>query len=275
MRILIAKSHEQRDLTVKVNELFAEVMEAKGNASDSTSRTLLIGGTHGDERATVNLLESFTEDYLISKRLNSPIAIISLLNPDGYARNSRYNGRGIDLNRNFPHLWRANSLEPSGEAPLSEPESAALYDFILKYRPSNIVSLHWALAELDADGHQSTGLAESMWMALTEKERLSYRLRLPSPQSNLNSDCSGSLGQWCGHGLVYPDGLKPAIVTLELPYHPHAPRPRELPEDHVLTVQRNWETNSQQYLEAVKGPVHKMLQAACVFNGNIEPGRTK
>src|SRR4051812_11172957 len=66
--------------------------------------TLLIGGTHGDERATVALLESFIDSRL-GAGLPAPIAVLSLHNPDGHAAGSRYNARGVDLNRNFPHRW--------------------------------------------------------------------------------------------------------------------------------------------------------------------------
>lgn len=228
--------------------------------------TLLIGGMHGDERATVLLLLSFQDRFQASERVSqSALGIIPLANPDGYLQNTRYNARGVDLNRNFETGWRADSEEPSGTAPWSEPESRALRDYILYQRPERIVTLHWALAELDADGPQSTPLALAMWNALSEPERAPYRLRVsesdavfPSPAA-----CPGSLGKWCGDGLTYPDGSAPAIVTLELPYDPTLPRPAALPEDHLATLQRTWKHGARGYLNAVESSVHKMLWAAC------------
>ena len=131
-------------------------------------------------------------------------------------------------------------------------------DFILYQRPQHIVTLHWALGELDADGEQSNPLARAMWGALTEAERAAYRLRL----AGSDHVCPGSLGQWCGSGLRYPDGSAPAIVTLELPHDPEAPRPALLPDDHLDRLHRAWKRDARAYLSAVQGPVHKMLAAA-------------
>ena len=230
--------------------------------------TLLIGGMHGDERATVLLLLSFQDRLQRSGRVSQSapaLGIIPLANPDSYLHNTRYNARGVDLNRNFETNWSAGSEEPSGAAPWSEPESRALRDFILQQRPARIVTLHWALAELDADGPQSTPLARAMWNALSETERAPYRLRVgeagrvfPAPDA-----CPGSLGQWCGTGLRYPNGSAPAIVTLELPYDPHLPRPTELPSDHLARLRSTWKQDARSYLTSVEGSVHKMLWAAC------------
>ena len=230
--------------------------------------TLFIGGMHGDERATVLLLLSFQDRLQRSGRVSQTapaLGLIPLANPDGYLHNSRYNARGVDLNRNFETGWSPESEEPSGEAPWSEPESRALRDYILQQRPARIVTLHWALAELDADGPQSTPLALAMWNALTAAERAPYRLRVSESEAVFPAPdaCPGSLGQWCGTGLRYPDGSAPAIVTLELPYDPILPRPSALPEDHLNRLHHAWKQDARSYLHAVEGPVHKMLWAAC------------
>lgn len=224
--------------------------------------TLLIGGVHGDERATTLLLLSF-QDRL--QRIGHtgpdapPVGIIALANPDGFFHNTRYNAHGVDLNRNFETAWSAGGDQPPGPAPWSEPETRALRDFILYQRPERIVTLHWALGELDADGEHSNPLARAMWDALPESERAPYRLRL----AGADPVCPGSLGQWCGAGLHYPDGSLTAIVTLELPHDPAVPRPAMLPDDHLATLHRVWKQDARAYLEAVQGPVHKMLCAAC------------
>jgi len=230
--------------------------------------TLLIGGMHGDERATVLLLLSFQDRLQRSGRVSESapaLGILPLANPDGYLHNTRYNARGVDLNRNFETGWSPESEEPSGAAPWSEPEVQALRDLILQQRPGRIVTLHWALAELDADGPQSTPLALAMWNSLTEAERAPYRLRVSESEAVFPSpaECPGSLGQWCGTGLRYPDGSAPAIVTLELPYDPALPRPSALPGDHLARLRYAWKQDARGYLSAVEGPVHKMLWAAC------------
>jgi hypothetical protein len=197
---------------------------------------------------------------------------VPLANPDGCELQTRYNAAGVDLNRNCDFNWRSDSIEPPGPAPWSEPESRAMRDFILSWQPARIVSLHWALAELDADGAQSTQLAQAMWDALSAEERAPYRLRVTEPgrgQLRLQQTyaaCPGSLGQWCGYGLEYEDGTAPAMITLELPYNPAAlDRPNELPEDHVEEVREYWRRDAESYLRQTEPAVHKMLLAACLL----------
>ena len=140
------------------------------------------------------------------------------------------------------------------------------------------MSLHWALAEIDADGAQSTELAQAMWDALSAEERRPYRLRvteLGRGQRRLQHTyevCPGSLGQWVGYGLRYPDGSQPAMITLELPYDPLAAcRPDLLPEQHLDTLRDLWHRDHAAYLRCVEPGVHKMLLAACRFRPSAEP----
>ena len=172
MRSIIGKSVQGREILLHANFPLDHSNAAPGNL------TLLIGGTHGDERATVAILDTFRADWIDAGRTREPVAILALHNPDGYAAASRYNSRGVDLNRNFAHNWRPDADEPPGPEALSEPENRALHAFILSHRPAKIISLHWALAEIDADGVQSTALAQTMWDSLDEKERRPYRLRI-------------------------------------------------------------------------------------------------
>jgi hypothetical protein len=256
------RSAEGREIVVEGNFDLA--------AEERPSRiTLLIGGQHGDEPATVSLLESFRRLWLPFLP-DSPIAIVAPANPDGLVRVTRYNANGVDLNRNCGCNWRADSEEPSGVAAWSEPESRALRDLIEQLRPRKIVSLHWALAEIDADGPQSTALAQAMWDALGPTDRRPYRLRvteLGRGQRRLQKTyaiCPGSLGQWAGYSLQYADGTQPAMITLELPYDPAATeRPEELPSDHLAFVHDLWVRDSAGYLRTIEPGVHAMLLAAC------------
>lgn len=259
----IGKSVEHRDIVAKAGFDFTR----EPVPSDCT---LLIGGIHGDEAATIDLLESFLQNHAARSGTNLPVVVIPLANPDSRARNSRYNANGVDINRNFGYNWHLESEEPPGPEPWSEPETRALRDFILKIRPLHIVSLHWALAEIDADGPQSNGLAWQMWNALDERDRGSYRVRVCELGHGLRrlqhtyEICPGSLGQWCGYGLSYENGIRPSIITLELPHDPESgARPSELPEDHLPMVHRRWLEDAAGYLTAVERGVHKMLLASC------------
>jgi hypothetical protein len=261
----IGKSVEGRDIAAHANFDLA--------AAPPERATLLIGGMHGDEKATVALVEAFRERFLSEPGAVPPSVALPLANPDGFETGSRYNARGVDINRNCGYNWHPDSEEPSGPGPWSEPETRALRDFILELRPSKIVSLHWALAEIDADGPQSTGLARAMWEAMSETDRRPYRIRVYEVGQGLRrleqtyEICPGSLGQWCGYGLRYEDGGAPAMITLELPYDPAAEsRPSPLPEGHFEFVCGAWARDPEAYLAAVEGPVHEMLLAACRFD---------
>ncbi len=237
---------------------------------------LLLGGTHGDERASIDLLKMGLAQWDSSESTfamspNLPLAVMPCVNPDGYAQGSRYNARGVDLNRNFPAGWSRDSLEPAGEAPLSEPESRILHDLILRLEPSAIVSLHWALAEIDGDGAQSVDLVNALWDALPEEDKPTYRKRysLPKPGNggvHTWDGPPGSLGRWAGHELKFASGRAPAMVTLELPYGVAPfPRPEVLPEDHLETVSRHYSGDRERYLAYTFKSLAPMLSAACNF----------
>jgi len=225
--------------------------------------TLIIGGVHGDESAAIPLVRAFAPPQ------GNPVALLPLANPDGFAHASRYNARGVDINRNAGFDWRADSVEPAGDAPWSEPETRALQEFILSWRPAKIIALHWALGEIDADGAQSTPLADAMWSAMSEAERTPYRLRVSEVEwsqwrlQQTDAECPGSLGRWAGYGLTYPDNSRPAMITLELPYDASIPRAESLPDDHVDVVRAHWARDPHSYLATVRDPVFKMLKAAC------------
>ena len=169
--------------------------------------------------------------------------------------------------------WRADCEEPPGPAAWSEPESVALRDFILAWQPAKIVSLHWALAEIDADGDAiGPRWRLAMWDSLDATARRPYRLRVTETGrgqrrlERMYAACPGSLGQWCGYGLVYPDGSAPAMITLELPYDPEAEaRPDELPDDHLETVRVLWKRDAAGYLRGIEPGVQAMLATAIRF----------
>ena len=259
----IGVSVQGRDLIAESNfDLTASIRPA--------NITLIIGGLHGDEKAAVALVATFREAFIATQEIRTPLVMIPLANPDGFVANSRYNARHVDLNRNCDLNWEPDSLEPSGPHPWSEPESRAIRDFILAFEPAKILSLHWALAEIDADGPQSTGLARRIWNAMTPEERAPYRIRVAALEPGQPPDpegfCPGSFGQWCGYGLRFAGGLRPAMITLELPYDPAAEcRPNPLPPGHLAELHSRWSDNPTAYLAAVQPAVHAMLAAACRY----------
>src|SRR5687767_14783223 len=130
---------------------------------------VVLASIHGDEAETTVVV---SEALRCLPRGDLRAAVILCGNPDGMLRGTRGNGRGVDLNRNFPtsnwspdpvfYKTRANdardiALSP-GAAPASEPETAALLSLIERLRPRAIVSLHSALACIDDSVTSHLGL---------------------------------------------------------------------------------------------------------------------
>jgi protein MpaA len=114
---------------------------------------LLMGGVHGDEpegvrlaRDTLTWLKSNTTTSGSRQKAICPWIVIPCLNVDGFARQTRVNGRGVDLNRNYPAKdWsneaRAERYSP-GEAPASESEVQAIVELITTTKPRLIIHCH-------------------------------------------------------------------------------------------------------------------------------------
>ena len=115
--------------------------------------TMIIATIHGNEPAGTPLANKLTEYLLHNRHLleDRTIVLMPLLNPDGYANNTRANANGIDLNRNYAAENRINSAK-YGNTPLSEIESKIIVRLIARYQPNRIVTLHQPLACVDYDG---------------------------------------------------------------------------------------------------------------------------
>jgi predicted deacylase len=133
----------------------------------------LVGGMHGGYEWNTILLAYRLIDYFTQNPDAVPetvtLHIIPAANPDGQfavagrdgrfspadvdaaADNfpGRFNGNGVDLNRNWDcqwqpaGKWRDQEID-AGEFPFSEPETAALRDFFLALQPTAVVFWHSA-----------------------------------------------------------------------------------------------------------------------------------
>lgn len=108
---------------------------------------LLIGGVHGDEPEGVELANKTLEWLKDNKAtVTVPWTVIPCLNPDGILLGQRMNGRGVDLNRNYPSQdWSPEAKKPRyypGEAPGTEPEVRALVQLIENLKPQLIIHCH-------------------------------------------------------------------------------------------------------------------------------------
>lgn len=123
---------------------------------------LVVGGLHmGPEAHSSELVVELARRAWAGE-LRIPAAtqlcLIPALNPDGLVRGTRTNARGVDLNRNWPSLnWNADAYHPEGGAvsggsePLSEPETRALWDYILQSRPDAVLVMHCCGAVVEAN----------------------------------------------------------------------------------------------------------------------------
>ena len=113
---------------------------------------VLVGGLHeGPEGATAAVVEGLMAALLADSALvpqGITVVAIPVTNPDGDVLETRFNARGVDLNRNWPtEDWtnpavHGDIVVSAGEAPLSEPETAALYRYFLASKPALVISWH-------------------------------------------------------------------------------------------------------------------------------------
>jgi hypothetical protein len=125
---------------------------------------LVIGGLHtGEENAAADLAEELARYVGLHPEELPPavrVVFVPRANPDGYVDGTRVNANGVDLNRNWPAAdWAAEAVHgdeavSGGSAPLSEPETQALYDYITALVPEVVISLHGygALVEPNQSG---------------------------------------------------------------------------------------------------------------------------
>ena len=103
---------------------------------------LVFGCIHGDECGAggVEPLTGGCPDP------SADIYVVPDLNPDGAAAGSRLNGRGVDLNRNFPAGWRPQEErgDPQypGPRPFSEPEARLAARIVRVLEPAATIWFH-------------------------------------------------------------------------------------------------------------------------------------
>jgi protein MpaA len=105
------------------------------------TRVLVVGCIHGTECAGIAVARAL-------ERVRAPLDlwIVPNLNPDGYARGTRQNGRGVDLNANWSSQWQPggrpwDTYYP-GPYPFSERETRIARNLILRIRPRVTIWFH-------------------------------------------------------------------------------------------------------------------------------------
>ncbi len=170
----------------------------------SADNILLVARFHGDEPEGEFCLRKMLEELQnvdISSSYN--IYILPCLNPSGSKLKTRANGRGIDLNRNYPtENFTAISVNPhtkemsSGE-PGSEIETQIMMKIVQDYDIKRILSIHSDLYLIDYDGPAEI-------LAKRFSDLCGYRL-----VDNIGYQTNGSFGTWAGVERKIP------LITVE------------------------------------------------------------
>ena len=180
-----------------------------GEPGPGVPTVVLVSTMHGDERRTRHILTSLRDGAPVR---GVDLWVVPTYNPDGFARATRHNARGVDLNRNYPTRWRrAEGRYDSGRAPASEPETRAMMRFLRRVDPDYVLSFHQPLHGVDT-------LAKRPAFA----QRVARTLRLPRKTFSCNGGCRGTMTMWFnatfrGVALTVEYGARPALRELRGP----------------------------------------------------------
>ncbi len=175
-------------------------------------KAVIMSTMHGDERQTRQILLALKEGAEVR---GIDMWLIPTYNPDGHARGTRKNARGVDLNRNFPYRWAdLDGRYESGPRAASEPETRAVMRFLRAIKPKWLVSFHQPLHGVDTDTKRP-GFAR----------RLAAELNLPRKAFTCGGVCHGTMTMWfnrrfAGAAVTVEYGARPSRERLRR----HAPR---------------------------------------------------
>jgi protein MpaA len=107
----------------------------------SPVKAVVIATMHGNEGKPGQILQDLRDRAPVT---GADVWVVPRMNPDGFARHSRRNARGVDLNRNFPWRWRpgARGTYYPGPKAASEPETRAIMRLVRRIRPQLAIYYH-------------------------------------------------------------------------------------------------------------------------------------
>jgi hypothetical protein len=134
-----------------------------------SKKILFVGGIHGGYEWNTALVAYNLMDYLKANPSaipnNEQVTVIPVLNPDGLNKvvgtagrfsaadvtasadvqvSGRFNANNVDIDRNFDCNWQTNGMWQTktvsgGSTVFSEPESQAVRDYVMTYKPDAVV----------------------------------------------------------------------------------------------------------------------------------------
>jgi hypothetical protein len=137
------------------------IMKVTNNPTQEADkpRIRLNGVHHGNEKIateiTLSLLEYLCQTYDTNAFVHSlvdtrEIWIDPIFNVDGHIANSRYNGNGVDINRDYGYMW--GGMSDSSPAPLSQPETRAMRE----HAERHVINLEFSY-------HSSASYVNYLW----------------------------------------------------------------------------------------------------------------
>jgi murein peptide amidase A len=163
-----------------------EIVARHYGALDAPVQLVVLGQMHGSEPGGRRVVADLTRRAVPD---GVGIWLIVSMNPDGNRAGTRVNGRGVDLNRNFPLAWEERGrggLYWSGRRAASEPETRGMIRFLEDVRPDAVLSFHQAFDVVDISHPRSrpAGRQLARWMG----ER--------AVPVGCPGGCHGTLTQW-------------------------------------------------------------------------------
>lgn len=189
-------------------------------------KVVLIAGMHGNEPAPTAILRTLRDGKSVH---GIDLWVVPAYNPDGLARGTRRNARGVDLNRNFPYRWAPlTGSYYSGPRPSSEPETRAMMRFLDRVKPAYILSFHQPLNGVDT---------------AVERPRFARKvariLGLPTTTLDCGGVCHGTMTGWYNHRH------RGFALTVEYGARPSRHRMTKVAPDQVLQIFGAWRGNNQ------------------------------
>jgi predicted deacylase len=185
----------------------------------SGGKAILFTGTiHGNELSAKYLMEAWIRE-LDANTVPSGrrIVVVPVINPDGVAAGSRYNSRGVDLNRNYDTSdWEKNvetvNGDPKpgggGKSPGSEKETKAMMALTQQLQPALTMSYHSSAAY--AIGNTC---GDSRSLAAKYSELTGYR-NMTGVSGAFSYQITGTYDDWICERL----GLASVLVELATSY---------------------------------------------------------
>ena len=159
-------------------------------------KVVLISTMHGNEPHTRQILRTLRDGKPIHKL---DLWVVPVYNPDGLARGTRKNARGVDLNRNYPYRWvDLDGDYESGPRAGSERETRAMMRFLRKVKPRWVISFHQPLYGVDTDTKSPKF-----------SRRVARHLDLPRKSFTCGGVCHGTMTGW------FNANFKGVAITVE------------------------------------------------------------